>query len=175
SCCNALPIGGPQPPHEIAPSEEAIQKLRERWKEALDVSPDGAFDIAITETEMTALANKALATIEEPPPIENLQIHFQDSLMNIYATVTVHEALPIPAMVALSVSAANGEINVSVKEAEFGGLTSMPSESAMETVTNIFNDLVDQIIQDEIGKNVAITDVQIEEGKMTLSGTLNAE
>ncbi len=173
-CCNTGQLG-PQPPREIVPSEEEIEKFRERWGEALDIGPDGEFSITITEDEMTALANKALDQMEETPPIKDLQVHFQDSLMKIYATVTVNEALSVPAMIALSVSAADDKLNINVEEVDLGGLISTPPESVMETLTDTLNDMIDQIIKDEIGANVAITDVQIEDGEMTLSGKLNAE
>lgn len=174
-CCNTGQIG-PQPPREIVPSEEEIEKFRERWGEAIDIGPDGSFTISVTEDEMTALANKALDQMEEKPPIKDLQVHFQDSLMKVYATVMVNEALPVPAMVTLSVSVDDDDrLNISVDEVDLGGLISTPPESLKASLNDAFNDMIDQIIQDEIGANAAITDVQIEDGEMTLSGKLSAD
>jgi uncharacterized protein YpmS len=166
-CCCCGNIGGPEPPYVITPSDDAIQRFKERWTTVTDGSMDGSFAITVTEEEMTALAVQQLARQADPPPISNPQVHLQDGRIEVYATLTVNDAIPVPGMVAFSATAVDGDINVAVEEVAFGPLP-IP-DSALESITDAANDLVRTSKLTEEGE-VTITDIQIGEGEMTLTG-----
>jgi hypothetical protein len=170
-CCCSI-AGGPQPPYSITPSDEAIQRFKERWDTVVEGSPNGTFTITVTEEEMTSLATRMLDRRDDLPPISDLQVHLRDGRIEAYATVTVNDSLSLPGMVAFSAAAADGEINVTLEEAAFGPLP-IP-DSALETATDVLNSLIAESVLDEIG-DAAISDIQIGEGDMTLTGTMSAD
>ena len=172
SCCCCTLIGGPQPPYSITPSDEAVQRFKEHWNGVTEEYSDGSFTITVTEEEMTSLAMQMLAKQEDPPPISDLQVHFRDGRIEAYATVTVGDSLPVPGLVAFSVAATDGEINVTLEEATFGPLP-IP-DSALETSTDMLNNLISESVLTEMGEAI-ITDIQIGEGEMTLTGTITSD
>jgi uncharacterized protein YpmS len=169
-CCCCGNIGGPEPPYVITPSDDAVQRFKERWTTAIDSSLDGSFTITVTEEEMTSLIVQQLAKQEDPPSISNLQVHLRDGRIEVYATATVNDSLPVPGMVAFSATATDGNIDVTVEEVEFGPLP-MP-DSIVETATDMLNDLIHRSMLAEMGE-VTITDIQISEGEMTLTGGIS--
>jgi uncharacterized protein YpmS len=170
-CCCCGNIGGPEPPYVITPSDDAIQHFKERWTTALDGSPDGSFTITVTEEEMTSLAVQQLAKQADPPPISNPQIHLRDGRIEVYATVTVNDSLPLPGMVAFSATAVDGDVDVTVEEVALGPLP-IP-DSALETATSALNDMVRKSVPAEMGE-VTIADIQIGAGEMTFVGTISS-
>jgi uncharacterized protein YpmS len=167
-CCGN--IGGPEPPYVITPSDDAIQRFKEHWTTAIDGSLDGSFTITVTEEEMTSLAVQQLAKQADPPPISDPQIHLRDGRIEVYATVTVNDSLPLPGMVAFSAAAVDGDIDVTVEEVALGPLP-IP-DSALETATNALDDMVRKSVPAEMGE-VTITDIQIGAGEMTFVGTIS--
>jgi hypothetical protein len=169
-CCCCGNIGGPEPPYAIAPSDDAIQDFKKRWTTVTDGSLDGSFTITVTEEELTSLAVQYLARQTDPPPISNPQVHLRDGRIEVYATVTVNDSLPVPGMVAFSATAVDGGIDVAVEEVAFGPLP-LP-DSALGSATDVLNDLVRESALTEMGE-VTITDVRIGEGEMTLTGNIS--
>jgi hypothetical protein len=172
SCCCCALVGGPQPPHSITPSDEAVQRFRERWATVVDESLDGSFTITVTEEEMTSLVAQMLAKQEDPPPIRDLQAHFRNDRIEVYATVTVNDSLPLPGLVAFSVSATDGELSVTLEEIAFGPLP-IP-DPVLETLTDAFNESLSTIILAEMDEAL-ITDIQVGEGQMTISGRITPD
>ena len=170
-CCCPI-AGGPQPPHTITPSDEAVQRFKERWGAAVEESLDSAFTVTVTEEEMTSLAAQMLAQQQDSPPISDLQIHFRDGRIEAYATVHMDDSLSLPGMVAFSASATDGEINVTLEEAAFGPLP-IP-DSVVEAATDALNNLIAESVLAEMDK-ATITDIQIGAGEMTLTGTISAD
>lgn len=169
-CCCSAAIGGPQPPYVIPSSDEAVQRFQDRWSTVVDESLDGSFTITLTEEEMTSIAMQMLTRQADSPPISDLQVHFRDQRIEVYATVTVQDSLPLPGMVAFSAHATDGGISVSVEEAAFGPLP-IP-DSILEASTQALNDLISQSVEAEI-ENASITDIQIGEEEMILTGTVS--
>ncbi|MEE8391939.1 MAG: hypothetical protein V3S14_14235 [Anaerolineae bacterium] len=167
-CCCSIPEG-PQPPYSIMPSDEDAQNLQERWDTVLEENLDGTFTITITEEEMTSLATQMLAKQQDLPPISNLQVHLRDGRIEAYATVTVNDSLSLPGMVAFSVTATDGKVNVTLQEAAFGPMP-IP-DSALETVTDTLNNLIAESVLSEMDEAI-VTDIQINAGEMTLTGTI---
>ena len=172
ACCCCPLVGGPQPPYSITPSDEAVQRFKERWDTVAEESPDNTFTITVTEEEMTSLAAKTLEKQQDLPPVSDLQLHLRDGRIEAYATVAVNDSLSLPGMVAFSVAAIDGKINVTLEEAAFGPVP-IP-DSALETATAVLNDLIAQSVMSELG-HATITDIQVGDGEMTLSGTISAD
>jgi hypothetical protein len=169
-CCCSTAIGGPQPPYVITPSDEAIQRFQDRWSTVIDQSLDGSFTITLTEEEMTSIAVRMLARQVDSPPISDLQVHFRDQRIEVYATVTVQDSLPLPGMIAFSARATDGGISVSVEEAAFGPLP-IP-DSVLEASTDALNDLISESVEAEI-EHASITGIQVGEKEMTITGTVS--
>jgi hypothetical protein len=169
-CCCSTVIGGPQPPYVITPSNEAVQRFQDRWRTVVDESLDDSFTITLTEEEMTSIAERMLAKRVDSPPISDLQVHFRNQRIEVYATVTVQDSLPLPGMVAFSAYATDGGISVSVEEAAFGPLP-IP-DSVLEASTDALNDLISEGVEAEI-ENASITGIQIGEEEMTITGTIS--
>lgn len=172
SCCCCAMIGGPQPPYSLTPSDESIQRLQERWATVVEESPDGSFAITVTEEEMTSLVAQMLAKRENLPPVSDLQVHFCDGRIEVYATVTLADSLPVPGLVTFSATATGGEINVTLEEIAFGPLP-IP-EPVLEELTATLDEMISESIPAETSE-VTITDIQIGEGQMTISGKTSPE
>ena len=172
SCCCCTMIGGPEPPYAITPSGDAVQRFKERWSTVVDGSLDGSFDITMTEEEMTSLIAQSLEKQEDAPPVSDLQVHFRNGRIEVYATVTVNESIPLPGLVAFSAAATDGSISVTLEEIAFGPLP-IP-DSVLEASTDMLNELISSSMTTEMGE-VAITDIQVGEGEMTLTGTIASD
>jgi len=173
SCCCCALVGGPQPPYPITPSDETVQRFRERWATVVDESTDGSFTITVTEEEMTSLVaqmvTQTLAGREDLPPISDPQVYFRNDRIEVYATVTVNDSLPLPGLVAFSVSATDGGLSITLEEIAFGPLP-IP-DPVLETLSDTFNESLSKSILAEMDQ-ARVTDVQIGAGQMTISGSI---
>ena len=171
ACCCCTILGGPQPPHAIVPSDEAIRHFEERMAEA-EQSAGGSVTITITEEEMTSLIAQALAKQAESAPISEPQVHFRNSRVEVYGTVQVADSLALPGLVAFSITVTDGELDVTVEEVAVGPLP-IP-EPLLETLTDVLNEGLSKAVQfEEI--EILITDVQTGEGEMTISGQVQSD
>jgi len=137
----------------------------------VDASTDDTFTITVTEEEMTSLLANKLAEQKESP-VSQPQVHFRNGRIEIYATVTVAESLALPGLAAFSATAAGGEISVTLEEIALGPLP-VP-EPVLEALTELLNESISRSIMAEIDENL-VTDIQIEEGEMTISGQLKSD
>lgn len=170
SCCCCTGLGGPQPPYAITPSDEAAQRLRERWNTAVIESTDGSFTITVTEEEVTSAVVQMLAEQDDLPPISDPQVHLRDGRIEVYATVTVGDSLAQPGLIAFSAAIIDGEIDVTIEESAFGPLP-IPGP-VQETLTERLNESLSRIVRGQAGDTL-ITDIQIGEGEMTISGQVS--
>ncbi|MFQ6100967.1 MAG: hypothetical protein ACE5OS_06990 [Anaerolineae bacterium] len=171
ACCCCTILGGPQPPYTITPSDEAIRRFEERMAEA-EQSTDDSVTITITEEEMTSLVAQALAKREEPSPIGEPQVHFRNGRVEVYVTVHVADSLALPSLVAFSITATGGELGITVEEIAVGPLP-IP-KPILETLTDVLNEELSEAARfEEI--EVVITDVQVGEGEMTISGQVQSD
>jgi uncharacterized protein YpmS len=164
-CCTAF---GPQPPYDITPSDEAVRRFEERM-ESTETAADGSFTITVTDEEMTSLIAQALAQQEQSLPISEPQVHFRNGRAEFYAMVRIAGPLALPTMVALSITTSEGDIEVTVEEIALGPVP-IP-ESILESLADAFNESLAEGIK---GENVdaLITDVQVGEGQMSVTGQI---
>jgi len=165
-CCCCTMLGGPQPPYAIAPSDAAVQRFEERMN-SVDTGANNSFTITITEEEMTSLVVRQMSKQENPPPISEPQVHFRNGRVEFYATVQFAESLALPGLVAFSITAVGGKVEVSVEEIALGPLP-IP-QSMLESLTDMINQTLTQNIQVD-GAEAIITEVQIADGEMRISG-----
>ncbi len=171
SCCCASILGGPQPPYAITPSDEAVQSFQERMAK-VEPNADGTFSVTITEEEMTSLVVQRLDAQQDPPPIRQPQVYFRNGRIEVYGTVDVNDSLSLPGMVAFSVVSGDDGISVTVEEISLGPLP------VPDSVLESLNEEVDQTLTDNVqvgGVEAIITDVQIGDGEMTITGKPGGE
>lgn len=166
ACCCSTLFGGPQPPYTIIPSDEAVQHFQEQMT-SVEQDADGIFSVTITEEEMTSLVARVLAEQQEPPPLSQPQVHFRNGRIEAYGTVEVADSLTLPGMVAFSLVTTSEGVAVTVEEIALGPLP-VP-ESVLQSLTEAINQVLAENIQVD-GVEIAITDAQIGEGQMTVSG-----
>lgn len=167
-CCCCTIFGGPQPPYTITPSDEAVQRFEERMNSA-EIGADGSFTITITEEEMTSLIVQEFAEQGEPLPISEPQMHFRNGRAELYATVQFTESLALPGMIALSITATDGKVKVTVEEISFGPLP-IPESIVQSLADGLSETLAEGVQGDDV--DALITDVQIGEGEMSISGQI---
>jgi len=163
-CCTTL--GGPQPPYAITPSDEAAQSFQERM-DSVEQNADGTFTVTITEEEMTSMVVQGLDEQQEPPPISQPQVYFRNSRIEVYSTVQMADSLALPGMAAFSIATTADRIAVTVEEIALGPLP-VPG-SVLQSLSETINQTLSENIQID-GIETVITDVQIGEGEMTVSG-----
>ncbi len=168
-CCCINLIGGPQPPYPVTPSDQAIERFKERWRATLEGIADGSVSITVSEEELTSLAVKVLEEQADLPEVSNLQILLRNGRIEAYATIRVNDALSVPGMAAFAVTVVDGRLNVALDEMDFGPL-SLPQQ-VIDTLTARLNKLITESIKNEVGA-VTISDVQIGNGEMTITGQL---
>ncbi len=166
-CCSTLI--GPRPPYTVTPSDEAIERLKERLEQSLQAGPDGSISVTITEEEMTSLMVELLARRGDTMPISDPQVLFRDDRIEVYATVTQNDMPPLPGMVAFSAAAVDGEIRLTAIEAKVGPFSLPPA--ALEEATQALNNALMQVIPEEAG-HITITAIQVGNQEMNISGVL---
>jgi hypothetical protein len=166
ACCCCTLLGGPQPPYPITPSDEAVQRFDERMN-SLTTNPDGSFTFTVTDEEITSLVVQQLAEQGVPSPISNPQVYFRNGRIEVYGTLSLSGSFSVPGMAALSIAVQDGKPVVTVEEIDAGPI---PAPSALlDELTNQIN----QTLADSFaggGAEFTITDVQIGEGQMAVTG-----
>ncbi len=166
-CCTRL--GGPQPPYPITPSNETVQRFKERL-DAATPGPDGIFTLTVSDEEITSLVVKRLAVQQQQGqamPISDAQVFFRNGRIETYATLQLSDALAMPGMVAMSITIEDGQPVFSVEEIDVGPLP-VPA-LLLEELTDQMN----QILWEDLGA-ATITDIQIGEGQMTVTAQATA-
>jgi len=164
ACCCTTAIGGPEPPYTVIPSEEAAERFRDKVEQASQAGGQ-TISLTITEEEATSVFAQLFSQTQAVAPITPPQILFQDGRMEVYTDLKALRIVSIPGMVALSISASDGEFEVGVEEVAFGPIP-VP-EFALDFLTELVNQWLFDNILSQIG-NIPIREVQIGDGEMTI-------
>lgn len=163
-CCTGL--GGQQPPYPITPSDEAVQRFKERLESATP-GQDGTFTLTVTDEEITSLVAQRLAGQQQQGrtiPVSDPQIYFRNDCVEAYATLHLSDTLAVPGMIAMSVTVEDGLPVFTIEEIDIGPLP-VPAP-LLEELTNQMN----QMLAESLGHaETTITGIQIGEGQMTLT------
>lgn len=171
ACCCCTILGGPEPPYDITPSEEAVQQLEERLN-SIEIGDDGSFSITITEEEMTSLVVHNLnEQMLAETPIVDPQVHFRNDRIECYAEVQFGGFLTLPGLIAFSMTAQDGGIEVAVEEIALGPLP-IPS-SLLQSLTDLLNETLSDLTMVE-GMEATVESVEIGDGELTILGQVTA-
>jgi hypothetical protein len=159
----------PTPPASPIPvSTEAAGEVEDLWRTALENAQDGQVTVVMTEEQLTSYVAVKLA--EEPDaPFEDVQVFLRDGKMILFGNATLR-GITAPAQVVLSVSTtAEGRLQVSIDEADFGPLP------VPQSMLNTLSDGLNELMAGELGPQatgVRLTSVAIADGQMSLTGTV---
>ncbi len=115
-------VGGPVTPTGAVPvSTEAVEQLKQAWKDAFAAATDGHLVLVLTQEQLTSFLAFKLEAMEKPF-FRQPQVLLQDGQMIIYGEV--HQGIwTATSRVVLQVAVdANGRPKLSLTEADFGPL-----------------------------------------------------
>ncbi len=169
ACSPSLSVGAPTPPASPIPvSTQAAGQLEGVWGTAIANTQDGKVTAVMTEAQLTSYA--ALKLTSDPnTPITDPQIYLRNGKMTLFGKVLTNN-VTLPVAVTLDVvPSAAGAVSVTIENASVGPMP-VPS-SLRDTLANDLNDFIAQ----NVGANntgFKVTDVEIADGNLTVTGTL---
>lgn len=167
ACCCCTILGGPQPPYTITPSDEHVQRLEERM-DKIDIGPDGAFSLTISEEEMTSLVVQFLEEEQQEQVIVSQpQVHFRNDRIEVYAMVHIAESFTLPALLAFTADVVDGKVDVTIEEVTLGPIPA--PESLTQSMTEQINQAFAESTTSDDG-DVVITDIEIGDKELTIHG-----
>jgi hypothetical protein len=161
SCCCCLGGAVSPPVTPFPPSKDLAQEMRERVM--LVKAREGPFRTEITDRELTSYIIGLLQSGAGEFPAKNMQIKFGDGYADIWATFVEVAPTDIPAYVRATIRAEDGYLVFYVVEANAG---QYPVPGAMREAVS--QSLSETLAELQLG--LQIDDVQLQEGKMILSG-----
>lgn len=154
----------PRPPDRaLAISEEAAQRLTERWRAAWqEAGPSGQVQLAITEEELTSFINLRLAD-EQTLPIQEPKVWFDPDGVYIEGRVRIDQLPWRPrVLLVFAVAAEEGRLQVDVTK---GALGSVPLPAA---VLSPLDEGIDAFLAN-VRTDFAIHSVALAEGTLTIT------
>jgi len=167
--CNFPGINQPSP-EEVEPipaNTESAQNLNDNIQSVIeDIQNGGPFQLIVTESQLTSLANYELQSYQEYQ-IKNVQIYLRDGRVRITADVEQNNInLPLTIILKLSVDD-SGKPESEIVSASIGPFK-IP-ESFLDQLTSMMDSiLITQILP--ANQNVVIEQITINDGQMIISG-----
>lgn len=163
SCCCCLGGAAAPPAPPISPSNELSYALRDRVTHAK--SELGPFSIEISDQELTSYIIQLLNSGEGEFPARDIQIEFNSGYIDIWATFIDIAPVDIPVYARVEIEAEHGQPIFHIVQANAG---SFPLPGAMrETLSQSLGESIAEL---QLG--LWIEDVEIEKGRMRLSGKI---
>jgi len=167
--CNFPGINQPIP-EEVEPVEvttESVENLNDNIQSVIeDIQNGGPFQLIVTESQLTSLANYELQSYQEYQ-IQNVQIYLRDGLVRITGDVEQNNInLPLTIVLKLSVDG-SGKPESEIVSASIGPFQ-IP-DSYLDQLTS----MMDAIIVTQIlpaNQKVVIEQITISDGQMFISG-----
>lgn len=167
--CNFPGINQPSP-EEVEPipaNTESAQNLNDNIQSVIeDIQNGGPFQLIVTESQLTSLANYELQSYQEYQ-IQNVQIYLRDGLVRITGDVEQNNInLPLTIVLKLSVDG-SGKPESEIVSASIGPFQ-IP-DSYLDQLTS----MMDAIIVTQIlpaNQKVVIEQITISDGQMFISG-----
>ena len=166
SACCCLGGAATPPVTPIIPSKELAQAMRERVM-AIKAAP-GPFEVEVTDQELTSYVVGLLQSGAGEFPARDMQIEFGDGTVEIWATFIEIAPTDVPVYVRATVAAEDGQLTFDILQANAGPL---PLPGAMRE--SISQSLSETLAELQLG--LQIDDVQIQAGKMILSGEVTGQ
>jgi len=167
--CNFPGINQPAP-EEVEPipaNTESAQNLNDNIQSVIeDIQNGGPFQLIVTESQLTSLANYELQSYQEYQ-IKNVQIYLRDGRVRITGDVEQNNInLPLTIILKLSVDD-SGKPESEIVSASIGPFK-IP-ESFLDQLTSMMDSiLITQILP--ANQNVVIEQITINDGQMIISG-----
>ena len=167
--CNFPGINQPSP-EEVEPipaNTESAQNLNDNIQSVIeDIQNGGPFQLIVTESQLTSLANYELQSYQEYQ-IKNVQIYLRDGRVRITGDVEQNNInLPLTIILKLSVDD-SGKPESEIVSASIGPFK-IP-ESFLDQLTLMMDSiLITQILP--ANQNVVIEQITINDGQMIISG-----
>jgi len=158
------------PGTSVPVSQEAADQLEEKLGRLIQGEDNGTFSLQVTEAELTSyVVFKMTEQIDRPEelPLENFQARFAGGQMIFSGRVTAVCPLCFDVQVVASAHTRDGELDVSVDEAQMG--TVRLSTGLLKNLSRIITETIIEA-PERMERAVEIADVEIGEGVMQISG-----
>ena len=170
--CNLAGIRPPAPSYNVAPSAEALQSFKDKWRNLSMVTPSGPFTMTFTETELTSAVDAALQDAQangEPVPVENLQVFLRDGTITVYGQAQF-DPLTVTGQVGLVPSVTpDGQVALTLVSVDFGPLE--VDEALLDQLIARLERSINEPIQTS-PLRITLTNIVVADGEITLLGTL---
>ncbi len=151
-------------------SQQAADRLEQKLKESIERKDNGDFILDITDVELTSYVVLKMATQidrSEDMPLEDFQARFTDEQMIFSGRLTSVCPFSLNVTVVASAEVEDGQLDVSVDKAQVGAIPI--SKGLLKSLSRIISETIVEA-PERMERAVEITDVEIEEGVMRLSG-----
>jgi len=166
SCCCCLGGAVSPPVAAVPPSKELADQMRERVMAAK--SSPGPFVLEISDQELTSYIIGLLQSGAGEFPAKDMQITFGDGYVDVWATFIEIAPTDVPAYIRATLHAQDGMLAFSLIEANVG---QFPVPGAMrETIAQSLSETLAEL---QLG--LRLDDVQVQPGKVILSGQVTGE
>ena len=171
--CNAAGLAPRMPAQTVAPSPEALQSFKDKWRNLSMATPNGPFTVTFTEAELTsavdAAVREAQADSGETIPVQNVQVFLRDGVIDAYGQAAL-EPLTVTGHISMTPGIGpDGQVNLTILQVDFGPLE--VDESMLDQLMTTVESSINEPIQTS-PLNITLTDITIAEGQITINGTI---
>jgi hypothetical protein len=155
---------------KVPVSQEAADRLGQRLKETATREGDGAFSLEATDVELTSyLALRMADEIDglEDVPLEDLQVQFTGGQMLFSGKLRTVCPFSLNLKVVASAQVDGGQLDLRLERAQAGAIP-IP-KGLLKSLSRIINETIAEA-PERLERAVEITDVQIGEGTIFVSG-----
>lgn len=167
----SMDLGGPTKPAEVIPvSTEAVESLKNSWKDAFAQATqnNGQITLVFSEEQITSFV--AFKLQEQPEPVfTDPQIYLRDGKIQVYGTVTTERFKGTVRVVMTAEVSEDGKPLVKVESADFGPLP-VPTE-----MLDGISATVDEMLTGQFGTTATgfrLTSIAIADGLMVVIGAV---
>lgn len=171
--CNAAGLAPRMPSQTIAPSAEALQSFKDKWRNLSLATPNGPFTVTFTEAELTSAVDAAIqdaqASDGESIPVQNVQVFLRDGAIDAYGQAAV-DPLTVTGHIKMAPGIGpDGQVDLTVLQVDFGPLE--VDESLLDRLIGYIERSINEPIQTS-PLNITLTDIVVAEGQITINGTI---
>lgn len=163
-------LGGPTPPAPpITPPPEAVEDLRQAWKQAVaSADAEGRISVTLTEAQLTALLAAKMAS-DPDAFFQQPQVYLRDGALYIYGVVRQGNLTANMLVVLTAEIDEQGTLQLRLKEADFG-----PWPVPADLLSGL-SAMLDEAFTGKVGPaftGLRLESVTIADGTLTLVGRI---
>jgi hypothetical protein len=151
-------------------SQAAADRMEEKLKASVQQGQDGAFELEFTDIELTSYLVLKMAEQSdraEDIPLEDFQVRFSDDRMHLSGALTSVCPFRLNVRVTASARVEDGQLEVRVEKARMGAVP-LP-KGVLGRLSRVVSETIVES-PDHMERAVEVTEVEIGEGVMRLSG-----